>query len=210
MQLIEDWNWRYATKKFDPNKKLNQDQLDKLKEAVRLAPTSYGLQAFKVFIIEQKDLREKLKPVSWNQSQITDASHLFVFATYTKIDRDYINDFVKLRAAEQGKKVDEVQAYGDFILGKLEGKSEEEIAAWTGKQSYIAMSQLLTACANLRIDACPMEGFDAEAYDDLLNLKERNLHTAALVTVGFRSQDDHYADLKKVRLPEEELFETLV
>lgn len=209
MELLKDWKWRYATKKFDTEKKLSDSNLNNLKQAIQLAPSSYGLQPFKVLIIEDEKTRQKLSPVSWNQPQITEASHLFVFAAKKGMDKSYIDQFVKLRADIQGKSQEELQAYGDFIYNSVKDRSTEDLTQWNSKQVYIALSNLLTACANLRLDACPMEGFDNNAYDQILGLEEQGLHAVAVVAVGYRSAEDSYASLEKVRFPEEELFETV-
>ncbi|TXC76070.1 NAD(P)H-dependent oxidoreductase [Luteibaculum oceani] len=209
MELLKDWKWRYATKKFDTEKKISNEDLQNLKEAIQLAPSSYGLQPFKVLIVDDPEVREKLSPVSWNQPQITEASHLFVFAAKTGMDKDYIEKFIELRADKQGKSKEELQAYGDFIFNSIKDKSNEELTHWNSRQVYIALSNLLTACANQRIDACPMEGFDNNAYNKILGLEEHGLHAVAVVAVGYRSSEDSYADLEKVRFPEEVLFETV-
>jgi len=207
MKLLEGLQWRYATKKFDPSKKVNSENIQKIKQAIQLSASSYGLQLYKVFVIEDADLREKLKPASWNQPQITDASHLFVFCNYVDNIPQHIDSFVELKAKKTGKTIDDLKGYGDFIKGKMAELTAEQIKSWTGKQTYIALANLLAACGELKIDACPMEGFEAAQYDEILGLQEKGLSAAVLATVGYRSDEDATKDVPKVRKSMETLFE---
>lgn len=209
MELIEKLNWRYATKKFDSNKTISEQDLDTLKEAVRLSVSSYGLQLYKVLIITDKTIREQLKPASWNQSQITEASHLFVFCNYTDVKPEDIDDFISLTANTRGIEIDNLKGYGDFIKEKLNEKSEMEKTSWLKSQTYIALSNLINACAELKIDACPMEGFEAERYNDILDLKSKGLSAAVIATVGYRHEDDRTQGAPKVRKPSNILFEEI-
>lgn len=209
MNLTEAWNWRYATKKFDSSKKLDAQEIEKLKEAITLAPSSYGLQPYKVMVIEDQKTREQLKEASWNQTQITDASHLFVFCNIKKVERNFIEDFFALKANKMGVDTSAMAGYVDFIDNILQDKSNNEMSNWTAKQAYIGVSNLLTAAAINKIDACPMEGFDADGYDKILNLSEKGLEAAVVVAVGYRSSEDSSANAPKVRWAEEELFQSL-
>lgn len=207
MQLLEDLQWRYATKKFDSERKISAEDLEKLKKSVQLSASSYGLQPYKVLVVEDMELRKKLQPISWNQSQIVDASHLFVFINRSEIKREDVTQIMEKKAIATGKSVEEFEAYTSFILSKMDEKNPDEIKNWTARQCYIALGNLLSACAELKIDACPMEGFEPEAYNEMLGLK--GYETAVLVTVGYRSTEDASADAPKVRKSEEELFENL-
>jgi nitroreductase/dihydropteridine reductase len=207
MQLIDNLKWRYATKKFDPNKKVNREDLEKIKEAIQLSVSSYGLQLYKILIIEDDELREKLKPASWGQSQITDASHLIVFCNYSQVKDENIEDYIQLKAETEGIDREILKGYGGFMKGKIGEKTDIEIRNWTEKQTYLAMGNLLAACAELKIDACPMEGFDPEKYNEILQLSERGLNAAVIATIGYRSDDDQTQKGKKVRKPFESLFE---
>ncbi len=207
MQLLEDLKWRYATKKFNSEKKISAEDLEKLKQSVQLSASSYGLQPYKVLLIEDMELRKKLQPISWNQSQIVDASHLFVFVNRSEIERDDVTQIMEKKAIATGKSVEEFEAYTKFILSKMDEKNPDEIKNWTARQCYIALGNLLSACAELKIDACPMEGFEPKAYNEMLGLK--GYETAVLVTVGYRSEEDASAHAPKVRKSEEELFETI-
>ena len=207
MQLIENLKWRYATKKFDPSKKVNPEDLEKIKEAIQLSVSSYGLQHYKVLIIEDVVIREKLKPASWGQSQITDASHLIVFCNYTQVKDEHIDDYLQLKADMEGISADALKGYGDFMKGKIGEKTDVEKDNWTARQTYFAVGNLLAACAELKIDACPMEGFEPDKYNEILQLSERGLNAAVIATIGYRSDDDKTQKSKKVRKPFETLFE---
>ncbi|MFD2824656.1 NAD(P)H-dependent oxidoreductase [Lacinutrix iliipiscaria] len=209
MELLKNLNWRYATKKFDTSKKISNNDLDKLKEAVQLSVSSYGLQLYKILIIKNSEIREQLKPVSWNQSQITDASHLFVFCNYIDASPEAIDAFIKQTAETRNLDLDRLNGYGDFIKSKLAEKSTEDKTSWLKSQTYLALGNLLNACAELKIDACPMEGFEPEAYNKILNLKSQGLNAAVIAPVGYRHKDDHTIGLPKVRKPIEQLFDII-
>ena len=167
-QFIENQNWRYATKKFDTTKKVSETDFAILKEAIRLSSSSYGLQPYKVLIIENPELREKLKPASWNQSQITDASHLIVFANDTNIGNQEIDAFIQNMSETRSVPLESIKGYGDFMKSKINELSVEEKSNWTAKQAYLALGNLLNAAAELKIDVTPMEGFDPIIYNEIL------------------------------------------
>ncbi|NJB72227.1 nitroreductase [Saonia flava] len=209
MELLNNLKWRYATKHFDPSKKVSTENLDMLKEAVQLSVSSYGLQLYKVLVVENKQIREKLKPASWNQNQITDASHLFIFCNYTDVKSKHVDGYIELIANKQGIDVSDLSGYGDFMKEKIGEMAEEEQKSWTIRQTYLALGNLLNACAELKIDACPMEGFEAEKYNEILGLTEQGLNAAVIAPVGYRSQEDQTQFRPKVRKPLNELFEVL-
>ncbi len=209
MSLIENLKWRYATKKFDPTKKVNPEHLEQIKEAVQLSATSFGLQLYKVLIIEDAELKAKLQPASWGQTQIVDASHLFVFCHFTEVKPHHIDDFISLKSAVQGMDITELKGYGDFVKSKMSGFSPEQQAQWTAKQTYIALGNLLAACGELHIDSCPMEGFDADEYNEILDLEKQGLSASVLAAVGYRSDEDPTKDAPKVRKAQEQIFQTL-
>ena len=207
MTLIENINWRYATKQFDSEKKVIPSDLALLRQALQLSVSSYGLQPYKILIIEDKKLREKLKPASWNQSQITDASQLFVFCNYADVLPEHIDEYVTLKAKTQNLNIDSLKGYGDFMKEKLTGLTPVQKRNWTARQTYIALANLLSACATLKIDACPMEGFDPAMYDNILDLAQKGLEAAVIATIGYRAAEDTTQHLPKVRKSEETLFE---
>ncbi|WP_416864284.1 MAG: NAD(P)H-dependent oxidoreductase [Imperialibacter sp.] len=207
MNLIDKLNWRYATKIFDPEKKVSAHDLAFLKEAIRLSVSSYGLQLYKVLIIENDDIREELRKSSWNQSQITDASHLFVFCNYTRNYDQHVDSYIRRIIELQGKSDDGLKQYGEFIKKTIAGMPTEERKSWSEKQTYLALNNLLMACAELKIDACPMEGFDKQAYNRLLGLDELGLNASVIAPVGYRSDKDETQERQKVRKSMEELFQ---
>ncbi|WOK07341.1 NAD(P)H-dependent oxidoreductase [Imperialibacter roseus] len=207
MNLIDKLNWRYATKIFDPHKKVSGHDLAFLKEAIRLSVSSYGLQLYKVLIIENDDIREELRKASWNQSQITDASHLFVFCNYIRNYDQHVDSYIRRIIELQGKSDDGLKQYGEFIKKTIADMPTEERKSWSEKQTYLALNNLLMACAELKIDACPMEGFDKQAYNRLLGLDELGLNASVIAPVGYRSDNDETQERQKVRKSMEELFQ---
>ena len=205
MDLTKFYNWRYATKKFDSSKKISKKEMEILKESIRLSPTSYGLQLFKVFVIEDENLKSELKKASYNQSQISDSSALFVFCNFTKVKESDINDFIKLKSSVQGIELSTLNKYGDFLKSTLLNKPENETAVWTANQVYIALGNLMTSCAALKIDSCPIEGFQSEKYNTILGLK--NMNSAVIAAVGYRSSEDKSQNENKVRKKSNSLFD---
>jgi len=204
--LIEALNWRYATKMYDPEKKLNDEQINALLEAVRLTPTSFGLQPFRVIIISNAAVRAKLRDAGYGQSPITDASHFLVFAAKTDLGIKTVDEFIALTAAVRNKPNDSFNEYHKMVLGMIANNAPEQNTAWAARQAYIALGTLLTAAAITEIDATPMEGFDHEGFDEVLGLKKLNLTAVVAAALGFRAAGDEYAKLKKVRFSKEKLF----
>lgn len=207
MKIIENLEWRYATKAFDDTKKIEEKDLEILTESIRLSPSSYGLQLFKVLVITDQETKEKLKPASWNQQQITQCSHLFVLCNYTKVEDNDIDKYLELKADKSGIDVADLSGYGDFMKGKIGSLDQVTQSTWTAKQTYIALGNLLTAAAELKIDACPMEGFDANVYNEILDLDKQNLNAAVVVATGYRSNEDATQNAPKVRKSKSDLFE---
>ena len=205
MDLTSFYKWRYATKKFDSNKTIDEKEMNILKESIRLSPSSYGLQLFKVLVIENKELKDKLKGVSFNQSQISDCSALFVFCNFTKVTSSDIDGFIQLKSSVQDIMISNLSKYGDFLKSTLLTMPSEEVSIWTANQVYIALGNLMTSCAALKIDSCPIEGFQADKYNDILNLK--NMNAAVVASVGYRSNDDLSQESEKVRKNSASLFE---
>lgn len=207
MQLIKNLKWRYATKKYDTSKKVKSEDLEIIKEAIQLSATSYGLQLFKVLIIEDPAVRERLRPVSWGQPQITDASHLLVFCGYNDVTDEDVDAYINLKAQIQDVEVASLKGSSDFMKMKMKEKSSEEKQYWTAKQTYIALSNALNACAELQLDSTPMEGFEPESYNEILGLKEKNLNADVVLAIGYRSEEDDLQSAKKIRKPLEDIFE---
>ncbi|WP_459211848.1 NAD(P)H-dependent oxidoreductase [Aquimarina rhabdastrellae] len=199
MNIIESLEWRYATKKFDATKSLSTAQIDTLIQAFNLTATSYGLQPLKLVVIHNKDLQQQLVAHSMNQQQVADASHLLVICIEKEISSDYIiNHFERVKAIRNTN--DEVlKPFRDYLIDSFGGKSTTEIRTWASKQAYIALGNLLTVCATQEIDACPMEGFVPEKYDEVLQLDKKGLSSILVLPVGYRSNEDMFADFAKVR-----------
>lgn len=206
MSLIEKLTWRYATKKFDKTRKLTPLQLNELLHAVHLSPASTGVQSYKIIVIEDAVVREKLQQAAYGQLQIVDASQLIVFAAETTLDAQYVKNLIDHVAKSRGIDRSNLEGYEQMINGKINSMDEEQRITWAKKQAYIALGVLLTSAAELGIDACPMEGFSTSQFDEILGLKEKGLTTAVIAAIGFRAEDDAYGKLNKVRKPEEEMF----
>ncbi len=205
MNLLDSLKWRYATKVFDKNKKVSKEDLDEILEVFRLTASAYWLQPWKLIIVENKELRQKLLPVSWNQSQIVDASHLFVLAridnAWDKLVDEYVEDLVKTRWVKR----EDIAWYEGMMKWFLNWLSSEAKTSWANRQVFIALWNMLTFLASKQIDSCPMEWLDTNAYNEILWLKKLWLATVAALPIWYRSEDDKYANLQKVRFPLEKL-----
>ncbi|MCP4442542.1 MAG: NAD(P)H-dependent oxidoreductase [Aureispira sp.] len=197
--------WRYATKKFDSSKKISPSNLQTLLQSAQLAASSYGLQPYKILHIKNTELRERLRPASWNQAQIVEASDLLVFCAYNQFDTQTIDDHLALVSQVRHQDMANLEGYGNFMKTKLLGLSQDTLQNWMAKQAYIALGFLLTTAAQMGIDACPMEGFEASEYTKILNLKGQGLQPTVAVTLGYRSAEDGLAKAPKVRKPLSEL-----
>jgi len=207
--FINSLAWRYATKTFDSNKKISDKTVSDLLEATRLTASSFGLQPWKLFVVTDQTTKENLKAHSWNQPQITDCSHLIVLAAKSTMDESYVNEYVKNIAQARSIDVASVEPYRQMMLGFINNHSEAEKAEWMSKQVYIALGTLLSACAVAKIDSCPMEGFDANAYNEILNLTEKGYSAKVLCPVGIRSENDKSSHYPKVRLSTDKAIEFL-
>lgn len=207
MNLIDNLKWRYATKEYDTSKKVNESDLNLIKEAIQLTATSYGLQLFKVLDVRDKAIREKLKEASWGQSQITDSSHLLVFCNYADATDEHVDEYINNKAEAQGIDSTALQGYGDFMKSSIKNFPVDHRQIWNSKQTYIALGKAMTACAELKIDSTPMEGFDVSAYNEILGLEEKGLQASVVLAVGYRSEDDTTQHAQKVRKSIDDLFE---
>jgi nitroreductase len=207
--FIENQEWRYATKKFDATQKVSADDFETIKKAIQLSASSYGLQPYQVFIVETAELRQKIQPVAWGQSQIVDASHLLVFANKVNFGATDIDAYIELMAKTRQIPVESVKGYGDFMKSKITTLPADVLSTWTSKQTYLALGNLMNVAAELRIDVTPMEGFEPEKVNEILGLNDLGLNAALLATVGYRHADDATQHYTKVRKPLDELFVTL-
>lgn len=207
--LLDNLNWRYATKKFDATKKISSADLNTLKEAVRLAASSYGLQPYKVVIVENPEIREQLKAAAYGQTQITDASQIFIFANDLNAGAESVDAYIKNISETRGVPTDALAGFADMMKGTIANLSQDAKNIWTAKQTYIALGTLLAAAAELKIDATPMEGFNAAAFNKILGFDKLGLNASVIATVGYRHGEDDTQHYKKVRKSHEELFITI-
>ena len=208
-KIIEDLNWRYATKKFDATKKISDNELDIIKESLRLTPSSYGLQPLKFLIVNDKTIRQELVAASYGQMQVADASHLIVICAVTSIQDNDVDAYVENVIETRNADIERVNRYGSFMKKTFAEFTEDEKLIWSSKQAYIVLGQLLHTCANLRIDATPMEGFITERYSEILNLSDKNLTPVLVCPIGYRHEDDSIQHENKVRKSIDELFEII-
>ena len=206
--LIHQLEWRYATKQFDATRKIEPETWKTLEDALVLTPSSYGLQPYEFIVVTDPDLRAKLRPASWGQSQIEDASHLVVFAIKKSMGESHISHFLDRVAEVRDVSKDSLEGYKGFMMGDLvNGPRAAIIDQWAARQAYIALGNFMTSAALLGVDTCPMEGIDPAQYDTILGLEADGYATVCVCAAGYRSPDDKYAKLKKVRLPESELIQ---
>ncbi len=205
MELIEKLNWRYASKAMN-GKKVAQDKIDTIIEAASLAPTSSGLQPFEIFVITNPEVKEKIRSIAWNQSVITDCSHLLVFAAWDTYTADRINKMFDLTNSIRGTKNEGWENYRQMLLNSYPQKDAEENFNHAAKQAYIAFSQAIAAAAFEGVDSTPLEGFDPEALDEILNLREKGLRSCVMLPLGYRDEEkDWLVNLTKVRKSKEDL-----
>jgi nitroreductase len=206
MGILENLNWRYATKKMNGTI-VPQDKVDTILEAARLAPSSSGLQPYEIIVISNKELLEKIKPVANGQTQITDCSHLLVFAAWDTYTEDRINEVFKCHSTERNMPESVSDAYRMMLIGAYSNRPAEENYIHAAKQAYISLGIAMAAAAEVKVDATPMEGFDYKALDELLGLKEKGLRTAVILPLGYRDEaNDWLLNLKKVRTPKEKFI----
>jgi nitroreductase len=199
MNTIESLKWRYAVKKFDNQKLLSKEQINILKEAFNLTATSYGLQPLKLLVISNKEIQKELVAHSWNQPQVLEASHLLVICIPKAYSKNEVEAYFDLVQKIRNTPIEIIKPFKEFLTAEINKKSQEELLSWNKNQAYLALGNLLTVCALEKIDACPMEGFIPEKYDEVLGLSEKNLTSTLVLPVGFRANDDYMKDLKKVR-----------
>ena len=208
MELLESLQWRYATKKMN-GEKIPQDKLDRILQATKLAPSSYGLTPYKVIVVESEELKEGLKNAAYGQTQLTDSSQVLVFATWDSITEGSVDHFIETVANERGITTDLLQDYGSTIKGTLNFMSEDQKITWAQKQAYIGLGFALVAAATEGVDSTPMEGFNPLLVDEVLNLKEMGLKSVVLLPLGYRDTDNDYlVNLKKVRWSDNDFFIT--
>ena len=203
--LLDQMQWRYATKKMDPAKAVASDKVDRIVEAARLAPTSSGLQPFEIFIVSDAAVRAKIQPIAWNQAQITDGSHLLVFAAWDNYTAERINMMFDMTNEQRGFKNEGWENYRQMLLKSNPQRDAEVNFQHAARQAYIGLGAALIAAAFEEVDSTPMEGFDANALDEILDLRARGLRSVAIMPLGYRAAEgDWLVNLKKVRRPREQ------
>lgn len=206
MELLDKLNWRYAAKAMN-GQKIPQEKIDNIIEAISLAPTSSGLQPFEVIVVTNQEIKEAIRPVAWNQSVVTDCSHLLVFAAWDNYTADRINHMFDLTNEIRGFKNEGWENYRQMLLGMYPQRDPEVNFEHAARQAYIAFSHAVIAAAFEEVDCTPMEGFTPDAVDKILGLREKGLRSCVLLPLGYReAEKDWLVNLKKVRKPKEELI----
>ena len=206
--LLHQLTWRYATKKFDPLKKISATDWAVLEQALVLTPSSYGLQPWKFIVVTDPALKTRLRPASWNQSQVEDCSHLVVFTAKKDITEADLDRFIARTAEVRGATVESLAGYKGYMVGDLvKGPRHAFIHEWAARQTYIALGNLMTAAAMLGVDACPFEGIEPAKYDEILGLVDTGYATVAACPLGYRSADDKYASAPKVRFEAKDVID---
>lgn len=202
---LQKLQWRYATKKFDPTRKLSPEQLECILEAIRLTATSSGLQPYEVLVVNNPELRARIQPHAWNQAQVTEASHLLVFAAWDNYTAERINAMFDLVNEVRGFRNEGWENYRNFLLQTYPPRDPEVNFQHAARQAYIGLGSALIAAAELKVDCTPMEGFDPDKVDEILNLRARGLRSVLMLPLGYRAeQGDWLVDLKKVRRAREQ------
>ncbi|SEM25290.1 Nitroreductase [Maribacter orientalis] len=205
-KVLDKLNWRYATKVFNPSKNVSKEDLNILLEAARLSASSYGLQPYHFFVIEDNEVRSKLRKASWNQSQITDASYLLVLANKPTFDDSLVDNYIDNIIETRGVSKKDLEGYSQMMKSTLLGLPDAQKNSWTSDQTYIALGNLMTIAAEMEIDTCPMEGFDKAQYNEILGLNDKNLSASVVLAVGYRADDDETQNYPKVRYSKEQII----
>lgn len=208
--ILEKLNWRFASKGFDPTRSISDADWETLEDALVLTPSSYGLQPWKFFVITNQELKEKLVSSSYGQKQVGQCSHLLVFAAKEKMEESDVDRLMDATCEARGVEQASLDFYRNLIIGDIvDGPRSEDSLGWAKLQSYIALGNIMTCAAFLGIDCCPMEGIVPSEYDEALGLSGSGYTTAVACPFGYRSDDDKYATLAKIRYPKDELIERI-
>ncbi|PZX51103.1 nitroreductase [Algoriphagus ratkowskyi] len=206
MQVLENLNWRYATKSMNGTP-VPQEKVDYILDAIRLSASSSGLQPYEILVITDQEVKEKIKPIAWNQSQITDASHVLVFAAWDNYTPERINGVFKYNNEQRNLPDSVTDDYRNMLLTSYTAKTAEENFTHAAKQAYIALGTALIAAAEQEVDSTPMEGFDPAALDEILDLKSKGLRSVVVLPLGYRNEEgDWLVNMKKVRTPKEKFI----
>ncbi|WP_417874038.1 NAD(P)H-dependent oxidoreductase [Xanthomarina gelatinilytica] len=204
-KTIEKLQWRYATKRFDSSKTLSEEKLQILKETFNLTATSYGLQPLKLVVVSNPELKTQLMPLTYNQPQVRDASHVLILCIEKNINEDFIFEHFKRVEDHRNTPRTILEPFEKALIKNFSEKQAPEIRQWMANQLYLTLGALLTVCAVENIDACPIEGFEPKKYDKLLGLDEKGLESVIVLPVGYRDESDFFINLQKVRRGVDEL-----
>lgn len=208
-KFIENLNWRYATKEFDSSKKVSREDLENIIEVFRLTPSSYGLQPWKLFVVENEEKKEKIMQNSWNQKQVWENSYLLVFAKPLEISKDLADRHIKNTAKINSVSEDVFAWYRAMLYSFLENNTKENLDFWAREQVFLAFWNVMSYLAEKKIDSCAIWGFSKEAVDEILDLKEKWFESVVMLPIGYRKQDDKYADSPKVRFEKDDISEII-
>ena len=206
MKTIKSLKWRYACKKFNPNKKISDKKIKRLQKAFKLTATSFGLFPLKMLVIEDQKTKNILLEHAYHQKQITNCSHLLVLCIDNNINEETINTHFELEKTKRGVKDEDISGFRQNLIDSFAKQNQQEKIQGAKNQAYIALGNLMTVCATEKIDACPMEGFNTDKFNELLDLNSLNLESVLLLPVGYRAKDDFMSKLKKVRKPLKEII----
>ncbi len=209
MDILSAMRNRYATKKFNAEKKISNENLATIFDAINLSPTSYGLQLFKVLHVKNEETRKALQPTAWNQSQVVDASELLVFMAKSEFDESDVDQYINLVSDTRGVDAEALKGYGDFMKTKLAEKGDQGFLEWTSRQPYIALGNAITAAASVGVDSCPMEGFEPSESAKVLGVANSGYVPVVILALGYRSEEDATQHAAKVRKPLSQLIETV-
>tara|TARA_R110002051_G_scaffold137396_2_gene209848 strand:- start:8439 stop:9071 length:633 start_codon:yes stop_codon:yes gene_type:complete len=204
--ILDKLSWRYATKKFDNSKKVSKEDLNTILEAARLTPSSYGLQPYHILAIEDNNIKAKLRKVSFDQPQITDASYIIVLANKPTFDGNMVDDYIDNIIETRGVSSKDVEGFSQMMKSSLLDLPDVQKNAWTTSQAYIILGNIMTIAAEMKIDTCPLEGFDKNQYNKILGLNDKNLNAAVVLAIGYRSADDATQNYPKVRYSREQII----
>ncbi|HYH15400.1 MAG TPA: NAD(P)H-dependent oxidoreductase [Flavisolibacter sp.] len=207
MKLIDALNWRYAAKRMNGNK-VPQEKIENILEATRLSASSMGLQPYTILVVENEEVKKKLQPAAYNQPQIVEGSHLLVFAAWNDVTEAHVDEYLKDIAETRGVTLDSLAGFRASLMSIVTGRTTEQKHEWAARQAYIAFGTAITAAAVEQVDATPMEGFNPDAVDELLNLKAQGLRSVIILALGFRdAEKDFLASAKKVRRHKDRLIQ---
>ena len=209
-RVLEQLNWRYATKKFDPNKKIDDATWKTLEQSLVLSPSSFGLQPWQFFVIRNPEIRQKLLDASWGQKPVVNASHLLVFAIKKDIDTEYVDRYIKRMSEIQQVPEEKLNGFANMVKGYLKDPPFPlDVNKWAAKQVYLALGVFLSCAAMLEVDTLPMEGFVPPQYDEILGLDSKGYSAVVLCAAGYRAEDEQHQYDPKVRFPTEQVVQYL-